>query len=125
MAELMARTHDSSKQSSDQKIQDLLARRQFAQAETVIRTKLKENPHSADHHYFLGVTHYFQGNLPSTVESLKRALSIDPRHTDAAVCLSVLFNDVGKYEDAKKVFEQANQSVAHKRTGADSAIDRK
>jgi tetratricopeptide (TPR) repeat protein len=59
------------------------------------------------------------------VENLKKALAIDPRHTDAAICLSVLFNDIGKYDDAKKVFEQANQSVANRRSGEDLTVDRK
>ena len=60
-----------------------------------------------------------------TVQELRRSLELDPRHTDAAICLSVLFNDIGRYDDAKKVFEQANQSVVHKRQGDDQAIDRK
>ncbi len=110
---------------SDRHIQDLLSRRNFSQAETLIRQRLKKEPHSPDVHYLLGVMYYFQGNVSQTVENLRKALSIDPRHTDAAICLSVLFNDIGKYDDAKKVFEQANHSVVHKQTGGDPGIDRK
>lgn len=111
--------------SSDREIQDLLSRREFSQAETLIRDRLKKDPHSPDGHYLLGVMYYFQGQVGHTVENLKKALSIDPRHTDAAICLSVLFNDIGKYDDAKKVFEQANQSVVHKQNSGDLRIDRK
>jgi tetratricopeptide (TPR) repeat protein len=39
--------------------------------------------------------------------------------------LSVLFNDVGKYDEAKRVFEQANHSVVHQTAGVDTEIDRK
>lgn len=109
----------------DQQIQDLLRRRDFTRAETLIRDKIQKDPENADGFYLLGVMYYFQGNLGSTVENLKKALAIDPHHTDAAICLSVLFNDIGKYDEAKRVFEQANQSVAHKRTGDDLGIDRK
>ena len=112
-------------QSSDRQIQDLLARREFAQAEVLIKDRMKRDPDNPDTFYLLGVMHYFQGQISLTVENLKRALALEPRHTDAAICLSVLFNDIGKYDDAKKVFEQANQSVAHKRTFGDLRIDRK
>ena len=111
--------------NAEKQIQSHLSRREFAQAESLIKQKLEAEPSSADAHYLLGVLHYFQGNIPQTVDNLKRALSLDPRHTDAAICLSVLFNDIGKYEDAKKVFESANQSVAHRKTSTDLGIDKK
>src|SRR3954449_1905893 len=104
---------------ADQQIQDLLAQRDFLKAEELIRQKLRNDPQNPDGHYLLGVMYYFKGQVPQTVENLRKALSLDPRHTDAAICLSVLYNDIGKYEDAKKVFEQANQSVAFK-SGADN-----
>ena len=110
---------------NDREIQELLSHKEFSKAEVLIRDKLRAEPDSADGHYLLGVMHYFQGQFGPTVENLRRALSLDPQHTDAAICLSVLFNDIGKYDDAKRVFEQANQSVAHKRTGDDMGIDRK
>jgi tetratricopeptide (TPR) repeat protein len=91
----------------------------------LIRERLREEPNSPDAHYLLGVMYYFQGQVGLTVENLKKALSIDPRHTDAAICLSVLLNDIGKYDDAKRVFEQANQSVVNKRPGDDLGVDRK
>jgi tetratricopeptide (TPR) repeat protein len=110
---------------NDQHIQELLQKKEFGKAESLIREKLDQDPESADAFYLLGVMYYFQGKMGPTVENLKKALHIDPQHTDAAICLSVLYNDIGKYDDAKRVFEQANQSVAHKRTGDDWGIDRK
>jgi tetratricopeptide (TPR) repeat protein len=109
----------------DQKIQDLISARQFVEAETAIRARLENTPASADAHYLLGVMHYFKGNLRETVQSLREALKHDPRHTDAAICLSVLLNDIGRYDDAKNVFEIANQSVSTKTTGDDFEVDRK
>ncbi|MDR3605896.1 MAG: tetratricopeptide repeat protein [Oligoflexia bacterium] len=109
----------------DQQIQDLLSRKDFARAEPMILGKLKREPESADAHYLLGVMRYFQGQLGPTVEHLRKALALDVHHTDAAICLSVLYNDVGKYDDARRVFEQANQSVAHRRQNTTSGIDKK
>ena len=113
------------KSPADHKIQDLLSRREFPQAEVLIQQRLKEDPKNPDAHYFQGVLNYFQGKIGPTITELKQALEFDPRHTDAAICLSVLYNDIGKYEDAKKVFELANQSVAHQRIGDDFGVDRK
>lgn len=110
---------------TDKQIQSHLSRREFGKAETLIREKLQAEPQSPDGFYLLGVMYYFQGNIGLTIENLKKALSIDPRHTDAAICLSVLYNDIGKYDDAKSVFESANQSVAHRREGSELGIDRK
>ena len=109
----------------DRQIQDLLIRRDFVQAEKLIQQKVRLEPDNPDAYYLQGVLYYLQGKLGQTVENLRRSLALDPRHTDAAICLSVLFNDIGKYDDAKKVFEQANQSVVHKRVGDDLNVDRK
>jgi tetratricopeptide (TPR) repeat protein len=118
--------HQASHQlTSDREIQDLLSRRDFGRAESLIRERLTREPNNPDVHYLMGVLYYFQGQVGQTVDNLRKALALDPRHTDAAVCLSVLFNDIGKYDDAKRVFEQANQSVTNKRTGDDFGVDKK
>ncbi len=111
--------------SEDREIQELLSKRKYSQAELRIRDKIKRDPDDPDGYYLLGVMYYFQGQIGLTVENLRKALSIDPRHTDAAVCLSVLFNDLGKYDDARRVFEQANQSITQNLLLDDLGIDRK
>lgn len=116
---------DSAKDQNQKQIQDLLSRRKFTEAEGLIRERLLKSPGDPESHYLLGVFHYFQGEINQTVENLKKTLSLDPKHTDAAICLSVLYNDIGKYEDARKVFEQANQSVVHNRLGDHAEIDKK
>ncbi len=109
----------------DQEIQELLNQRHFDKAKTLIDGWIEQEPDSADAFYFLGVAFYFQGQLGQTVEHLKKALSLDPHHTDASICLSVLYNDIGKYDDAGKVFEQANQSVSQKEKSGTDEVDKK
>ncbi|MEK6580038.1 MAG: tetratricopeptide repeat protein [Bdellovibrionota bacterium] len=110
----------------DKKIQDLISKKDFHQADALIEKKILENPNSADSYYLKGVANYFQGQVGGTVENLKKALALDPRHTDAAICLSVLYNDIGKYDEAKNVFESANRSIARKSTGGeDVGVDKK
>ncbi len=109
----------------EQRIQEHLNSRRFDQAELLIQELERSRPESADAPYFRGVAFYFQGRLGPAVEALKACLALDQHHTDAAICLSVLYNDVGKYDDAKRVFEIANHSVVHQRAGDDLEIDRK
>lgn len=111
--------------SADRRIQDHLNRKEFQRAESLIREKIQKDPQGADGYYLMGVSSYFQGNVGPTITSLRKALELDPRHTDAAICLSVLLNDLGKYDEAKKVFEQANYSVVHRREGVISSVDQK
>ncbi len=115
----------SKSEGSSSRLSELLSRREFQQAEQLITARLREDPEDPDTHYFHGVLRYLQGQLAPTVESLKKALLLDPKHTDAAICLSVLYNDIGKYDEAKRVFEQANQSVTAKASLENSEINRK
>ena len=106
-------------------IHDQLARGDFNSAEPLIYEKLKHPEELGDAHYLLGVLHYLKGELGEAIENLKKALFHDPQHTDAAVCLSVLCNDIGKYDEAKSIFEQANQSIILRDNANHLEINRK
>jgi tetratricopeptide (TPR) repeat protein len=125
MIQLNSERDKTDSNSRFRQVQDLLTRKQYGEAEILLKDRLKENPNNADAFYLLGVMHYFQGQIGLTVENLRKTLVLDPKHTDAAICLSVLFNDIGKYDEAKKVFEQANQSITIKQASGDLEIDRK
>jgi tetratricopeptide (TPR) repeat protein len=116
-------TTNSSLDSAE--IQELLAQKNYLQAEALIRHHIKNQPNDAEGHYLLGVMYYFQGKISQTVDSIQKALSLNPHHTDAAVCLSVLLNDLGKYDGAKQVFEQANQSINKTNFTGDPGTDKK
>lgn len=111
----------------DRLIQELLSRRDFTSAKPLIDAQLQENPEHSDYRYYLGVYHYFRGSLGESIVELEKSLKSNPRNTDAAICLSVLFNDIGRYADAKRVFEQANQSITDPLIGGRDQleIDRK
>ena len=111
--------------NNDVEIQHLISRREYDRADQLIRDKFKNDPGSADAYYLKAVLLYFQGKFGPAVDHLKKSLEVDPNHTDAAICLSVVLNDVGRYQEAKGVFEKANQSVSQKTTSADAGIDRK
>jgi tetratricopeptide (TPR) repeat protein len=110
---------------TEKQIQSLLGLRRWQEAEVLAQRNLAQDQNSADAHYLLGVSLYFQGKLGPTIKSLKEALKADPRHTDAAICLSVLLNDIGRYDEAQGVFSQANHSVAHPLSRSETVIDKK
>lgn len=105
-------------------VQGLISKRQFHDAEKLLREKLKQEPTHPEAFYLLGVSNYFQGQIGMAVENLKKALELNPKNTDAAICLSVVLNDVGKYSEAKKAFDQANLTISS-RQASDLEIDRK
>lgn len=106
-------------------IHQLIQRKQHAEAERVIAEGIRIEPDSADLYYLRGILRSHQGKLSQSIDDLKQALHYDPKHTDAAVCLSVILNDIGKYDEAKRIFEKANQSVFLKQLGEDAQIDRR
>lgn len=104
-------------------LQELLRTRQFSTIEPILHDRLRNNPKCPDTLYLLGALHYLRGEILKAVEKLQNALAENPSHTDAALCLSVIYNDIGKYDEAKAFFNQAHQSVAHDRTSDTQEVD--
>lgn len=108
-----------------QEIQKRIQSKDYPEAEKLIANGLVLEPDNADFFYLRGLLRSYQGRLVDSIEDLKKSLALDSKHTDAAICLSIILNDIGKYDEAKKVFEQANQSVFLKQVGDDVQIDRR
>jgi tetratricopeptide (TPR) repeat protein len=111
------------------RLSSLTQSRDFEQVQRICE-KILSQPGSIESekivaHHFLGVSYYLQGKLSQSIEQFKKALSIDPKFTDSAISLSVLYNDIGKYDEAKKIFQVANQALQLKRQGFDPSLDRK
>lgn len=75
--------------------------------------------------HMLGTIYYDQGKFNKAIRAFKRALEIDPAFTDASVGLSIILNDLGKYEDGKKVFEDAKAILARNSKDSDPYINEK
>lgn len=74
---------------------------------------------TAESQYMLGTLFHRENRLAEAVDHLKRALQLDPHFTDAAISLSIIYNDTGHYKEGKAVFEQAERA-AQKRGGTPS-----
>ena len=75
------------------------------------------NPKNAEAFFYIGNIFHIQGQLGKAVKAFNKTLDIDSGHTDAAISLSVILNDIGRYEDAKKIFDKANSNVKNQETG--------
>jgi tetratricopeptide (TPR) repeat protein len=58
-------------------------------------------------HYMAGTLYFEKGQLKKALASFKRSLEIDPNFTDSSIGLSIILNDLGKYGEGKRVFEEA------------------
>jgi len=73
---------------------------------------------NVDAFFILANIFHIHGEIGKAIKAFNKVLTLNPEHTDAAISLSVLYNDIGQYEDARKVFETANERVKGKTKGA-------
>jgi tetratricopeptide (TPR) repeat protein len=111
------------------KVQLLIQERRFEEAVKACQDCIS-NPSATETQiktalHLFGTCSYLQGQLGKAIESFKKILTIDPKHTDAAISLSIIYNDIGRYDEAKTIYQVANQSLQLKRQGSDSLLDRK
>ncbi len=66
---------------------------------------------STEAYFYLANIFHLRGEIGKAIKTFQKVLELDPSHTDASISLSVLYNDIGRYEDAKVIFEKANNNV--------------
>lgn len=64
----------------------------------------------ADVHNMLGFIHYDQGRPREACAAFERALEINPAYTEAALNLSVVYNELGRYEEGRQLYERVHNS---------------
>lgn len=94
-------------------------------AESLLQQLLLADGKNPEVFHMMATIYYDQGKFNKAVKTFKRALEIDPTYTDASVGLSIILNDLGKYEEGKKVFVEAQEALAKKSTEADPYIQEK
>ncbi len=76
----------------------------YKKAEPILHQLVLKNYKNASLFYMLGAIQYQKNDIRKALRSFKRSLEIDPAFTDAGIGLSVIFNDLGQYEEGQKVF---------------------
>lgn len=88
---------------------------------------IDQNPNATEAYFYLANVFHVRGELGKAIKGFQRVLELDPNDTDAAISLSVIYNDIGKYEEAKAIFERANSQVKNTQSQgvADPHLNRK
>lgn len=88
----------------------LMKRGELTTAESMLAAIVNDHPNFADVHNELGLLHHELGDFQKAAAAFGRALEINPAYTEAALNLAITWNDLGRYDDARRVCESAQQA---------------
>jgi tetratricopeptide (TPR) repeat protein len=94
-------------------------------AEPILNQLILQNSRNAEVYQMLATIFYDKGQFNKAIRTFKRALEIDPTYTDASVGLSIILNDLGRYDEGKQVFEDAQKLLDRKSGKMDSYVEEK
>lgn len=97
----------------------------YKTAEPLLNQPTLINSKNTEVFQMLATIYYDQGKFNKAIKTFKRALEIDPGYTDASVGLSIILNDIGRYDDAKKVFEDAKIRLDSKKPTSEPNVNEK
>ena len=96
----------------------------YEKAEPILQQVLLKNNKEPEIFQMLATIYYDRGKFNKAIKTFRRALEIDPSYTDASVGLSIVLNDLGRYEEGQEVFEEAQKVLEKKRKTSDPFIDK-
>lgn len=97
----------------------------YSLAEPLLNQLILKNGKSPEVFHMLGTIYYDQGKFNKAIRSFRRALELDPAYTDASVGLSIILNDLGRYEDGRQVFEEAQKILKSRTNDEDPYMNEK
>lgn len=97
----------------------------YPAAEPILNQMLLQGTRNPEVFQMLATMAYDKGQFSKAIKTFKRALEIDPTYTDASVGLSIILNDLGRYDEGKQVFVEAQGQLEKKTGKQDPYIDEK
>ncbi len=94
-------------------------------AESLLQQLLLSDGKNPEVFHMMATIYYDQGKFNKAIRTFRRALEIDPTFTDASVGLSIILNDLGRYDEGKKVFIEAQEALSRKSSTVDSYAQEK
>jgi tetratricopeptide (TPR) repeat protein len=94
-------------------------------AEPMLNQLILQNSRNAEVYQMLATIYYDKGQFNKAIRTFKRALEIDPTYTDASVGLSIILNDLGRYDEGQQIFEEAQKLLERKSGKMDSYVEEK
>lgn len=97
----------------------------YKTTQNIIAQILPKNDKIPEAFQMLATIFYSNGQFNKAIKTFKRALEIDPYYTDASVGLSIILNDLGRYDEGKKVFLEAQSLLERKNRRPDPSVNEK
>jgi tetratricopeptide (TPR) repeat protein len=94
-------------------------------AEPILNQLILRNTRNPEVFQMLATIYYDKGQFNKAIKTFRRALEIDPTYTDASVGLSIILNDLGRYDEGKKVFEDAKELLDKRKGQSDPWLEEK
>lgn len=83
----------------------------YVRAESLLKRALDNGAGAyADVHHTLGIIYHTWGQYPKARAAFEEALRINPNYTEAALNLSITYNDLGRYAEAQELFARIQPS---------------
>jgi tetratricopeptide (TPR) repeat protein len=97
----------------------------YGLSEPILNQLILKNAKSPEVFHMLGTIYYDQGKFNKAIRAFRRALELEPTFTDASVGLSIILNDLGRYDEGRKVFDDARELLARQSSQEDPYINEK
>ena len=94
----------------------------YKKAETHLKKALKIKKGLADVNNLLGLVSHEKGKFGEAIKYFEAALKTNPRYTEAMLNLSILYNDIGDYDKAKKLVSKSRKESKKTKTAMDPFI---
>ena len=95
----------------------------YRMSEPLLQQLILQGTRNPEVYQMLATIFYDKGQFSKAIKTFKRALEIDPTYTDASVGLSIILNDLGKYEEGRQVFMDAQELLEKKTNKSDPFVD--
>lgn len=94
----------------------------YRKAEELFNKVVGKKKEFADVYNYLGLIAHEKGNYDDAIAAFERALKINPHYTEALLNLSILYNDMGEYDKAKKLVARSKKDAQKGGTAIDPFI---
>jgi tetratricopeptide (TPR) repeat protein len=100
-----------------------ISRNSLTSAEKTLEQAILMNHTEPEAFHLLGYVYSKRGKFKKAILAFQKTLNLDPFHTDAAIALSSLLNDVGKYKEGAAVFFKTKKRLDETAPGHDPRIN--